>query len=75
MWLLSYSYNPNRKNIENHVAFYSGSYENLIIMGDFNVCVEEISMLGFYDTFSLKSLIKDATCYKNPENPSSLNKF
>ena len=82
MWLLSYSYNPYRENIENHVetlsknlALYSRSYENLIKMGDLNVCVEEISMLGFHDTFGLKSLIKNATCYKNPENPSSLNSF
>ena len=42
-------------------------------MGDFSVCVEEISMSGFRDTFGLKRLIKDATCYKNPENPSSID--
>ena len=39
-------------------------------MVDFNGCVEEISMSGIYDTFCLKSLIKVAICYKNPENPS-----
>ena len=79
-WLFSCSYNPNRENIENHLetlsknlALYSSSYENLIIIGDFNVCVEEISMSWFCDTFGLKSLIKDATCYKNPENPSSID--
>ena len=79
-WLLSCSYNPNRENIENHletlsksVALYSSSYENLIINGDFNVCVEEICMSGFCDTSGLKSLIKDATCYKNPENPSRID--
>ena len=27
--------------------------------------------MGIFDTFSLKILIKDATCYKNPEKPSS----
>ena len=42
-------------------------------MADFNVGVEEISMSGFCDTFGLNSLIKDATCYKNPENPSSID--
>ena len=42
-------------------------------MSDFNVCAEEISMSGCCDTFGLKSLIKDATCYKNPENPSSID--
>ena len=69
-WLFSCSYNPNRENIENHLetlsknlALYSSSYENLIIIGDFNVCVEDMSMSGFCDTFGLKSLIKDATCY------------
>ena len=69
-WLFSCSYNPNRENIENHLetlsknlALYSSSYENLIMTGDFNVCVEDMSMSGFCDTFGLKSLIKDATCY------------
>ena len=29
---------------------------------------------GFFcDTFRLKSLIKDAACYKNPENPRSFD--
>ena len=30
-------------------------------------------MSGFYDAFGLKSLIKDAACQKNPENPSSID--
>ena len=66
--LLSWSYKPDRENIENHLetlskslTLYSSSYENLIIVGDFNVCVEEICMLGFCDTFGLKCLIKHAT--------------
>ena len=50
------------------MALYISSCENLIAV---NVCVEEICMSGFCDTFGLKSLIKDAACYKNPENPSS----
>ena len=65
-WLFSCSYNPNRENIENHLetlsknlALYSSSYENLIIIGDFNTCLEEISMSGFCDTFGLKSLKKN----------------
>ena len=29
-------------------------------------------MSGFCDKFGLESLIKDATCYKNPENPSTI---
>ena len=79
-WLLSCSYNPNRENTENHLetlskslALYSSSYENPIIVDDFNVCVEEINMSRFCDIFGLKSLIKDVTCYKNPENPNSID--
>ena len=30
-------------------------------------------MSGFCDAFSFKSLRKDATCYKNLENPSSID--
>ena len=44
-------------------------------MCDFNLCVEEISMSGFCDTFGLKSLIKDATYYKIPENAIRLTSF
>ena len=77
--LLSCSCNPNTENKENHLetfsrslALYSPSYENIIIVGDFNVCVEEICISGFCDTFGLLNLIKDAIYYKNLENPSSI---
>ena len=59
------------KTLIKNLALYSSSYENLIIIGDFKVCVEEISMSEFCNTFGLNSLLKDATCYKNPENLSS----
>ena len=55
------------------MALYSSSYENLIIVGDFTVCVEGSCMSRFCDTFGPENLIKDATCYKNPENPSSID--
>ena len=78
--LLSCFYNPNRENIENQLetlskslVLYSSSYENFIIVGNFNVCVEEICISGFSDTVGLKRLIKDATCSKNPENPRSID--
>ena len=60
------------ETLSNNLALYSFSYGNLIIIGDFNICVEEISMSGFCDTFGFKSIIKDATCYQNLENPSSM---
>ena len=39
-------------------------------MGDFNTEVTQTSMKVFCDSYEFKNLIKDATCYKNPENPS-----
>ena len=45
-WLLCCSYSPNRNNIQFHLenltkrlALYSSNYENLIILGDFNLAL------------------------------------
>ena len=78
-WLLSCSYKPNRENhlktLSENLALYSSSNEKLIIVGDFNVCVEEFCILRFCDIFGLKSLIKDTTCSKNPETQVVLTSF
>ena len=39
-------------------------------MRDFNTEVTQTSMTVFCDSYEFKNLIKDATCYKNPEKPS-----
>lgn len=72
-WLLRCSHNPNIENTENHFetlskssTSYSPSYENLVIVRDFKVWEKVFCMPGFCDVFVLKSLIKDAACYKNP---------
>ena len=50
-WLINCSYNPNRNAISNHIGalsdfldFHSSTYNNIIILGDFNVGVEEPHM-------------------------------
>ena len=79
-WLLCCTYNPNRKNISSHLDLlrrsldlYSVEYEHFIIVGDFNTEVTQTSMKVFCDSYEFKNLIKDATCYKNPENPSCID--
>ena len=79
-WLLCCTYNPNRNNISNHLDLlrrsldlYSAEYEHFIIVGDFNTEVTQTSMKVFCDSYEFKNLIKDATCYKNPENPSCID--
>ena len=46
---------------------------DFIIVGDFNTEVTQTSMKVFCDSYEFKNLIKDATCYKNPENPSCID--
>ena len=76
LWLLCCSYNPNKNTIKSHIeilhkglALYSSKYENFIILGDFNVGMNNGDTTVFCDTYDLKCLIKEPTCYKNPENP------
>ena len=52
---------------------YLSSYENHIIMCDFNVGPENTYIKSFCNNFDLKNLIKEPTCFKNPENPSCID--
>ena len=81
-WLLCCTYNPNKSLIENHLRqlqkqleAFSERYEHFLIMGDFNADVSDPSMTSFCTLFKLKSIVKEPTCYKNPENPSCIDLF
>ena len=79
-WLLCCSYNSNKNNVQFHLqsrtkslALYSSNYENLILLGDFNVSIDNSYMAGFCDTYDLRSLVTEPTCYKTPENPTCID--
>ena len=79
-WLLGCSYNPHRDNITPHLGNISTAldklstdYENVILLGDFNVEVEEKNLSNFMSVHNLKTLIKQKTCFKNPENPTCID--
>ena len=79
-WLLACSYNPHRDKITSHLKSIStaldnlsSQYENIILLGDFNVETEEKNISDFMNIYNLKSLIKEKTCYKNPERPSCID--
>ena len=55
------------------LVLYSANYENLIILGYFNVNIDNNYMAGFSDTYDHRSLITEPTCYKNPENPTCID--
>ena len=79
-WLINCSYNPNRNAIGNHLEalsnfldVHSSSYNNVLILGDFNVGVEEAHMETFCENYSLQNLIKQPTCYKNSFRPTCID--
>ena len=54
-------------SLTSSLAMYSSTYDNYIIIGDFNVEVDDTTMLDFCNTFDLVSLMKEPTCHKNPK--------
>ena len=73
--------NPHKDNISNHLQLirkkldlYSNN-ESIILVGDFNSEINDECMYDFCESFNLSSLIRESTCYKNPENPSCIDLF
>ena len=65
--------------ISNHLAalekfldFHFSNCEKVLILGDFNVWVNEQHMQSFSETYDLKSLTKEQTCYKNVNSPTCI---
>ena len=51
----------------------SVSFDNIILLGDFNVEPEEAKMSEFLNINSLKNLVSQKSCFKKPENPSCID--
>ena len=78
--LLGCSYNHHKENIASHLSNVNAAfdklctdYENIILLGDFNVEVKEKSISDFKSSYHLKSLVKQKSCFKNPDNPSCID--
>ena len=76
-WLLGCSYNPDKEKITSHFSNLSTAldklctdYENITLLGDFNPELEEKNMSELMSVYSLRNLVKQKTCFKNPENLS-----
>ena len=81
-WLLCCSYNPHKNNISNHLHHlnkgldvYLKHYDNLLILGDLNSDLKDGCLNAFSNVNNLKSLNKEPTCFKNPNNPSCIDLF
>ena len=76
--VISCSYNPHKRNIGKHLDIISRSLhalstKNIVLLGDFNACVDDEALKTFCKFYSLHSLIKQPACFKNPENHNCTN--
>ena len=79
-WLVVIGYNPHKEKIGNFLNQLSTeidrhlpNYDNLLMLGDWNSAVTEKEMLDFCEMYNLDNLIKEPTCFKSTENPSSID--
>ena len=54
---------------------YLKHYNNLLFLGDLNSELKDSCLNDFSKVNNLKSLNKEPTCFKNPNNPSCINLF
>ena len=68
-------------NIDSHLLIFVSKgldihlnrHENVILLGDFNASIDDSFMKNLYENHDLRSLIKQPTCFKDPENPSCID--
>ena len=51
------------RSLSTCLDLHSTTYENILILGNFNVGIEDQHMKSFCDNYNLTSLIKQPTCY------------
>ena len=51
------------------------SHYDILFLGDFNSHPSENCVNDFYNVYNLSNLVKEPTCYKNPDNPSCIDLF
>ena len=54
------------------LSFYSTTYDNFLLLGDFNISRDDKRLQEFCNSLSLRHLTKTPTCYMGT-NPSSID--
>ena len=78
--MLCCSYNPHKNLIVAHLRqiqvaldILSSKYENIIIIGDFNLDPKESAMIDICLPYNMENLISNFTCCKNPNKPTCID--
>ena len=81
-WLFVTCYHPLSQNddlffrkLSNQIDFYSKTYDNFFIAGDFNCQETEPILSEFLNVNSAKNIVKEEACFKSIENPSCIDLF
>ena len=79
-WLFVACYHPPSQNnvlffrkLGNQIDFYSKTYDNFFIAGDFNCQETEPILSEFLNMHSAKNMVKKETCFKSIENPGCID--
>ena len=69
----SYSENDFLFHFKNSLSYYTTTYENITLIGDFNINPIKNKFLNYFnETFNLKNLINEPTCFKS-QTPSMID--
>ena len=52
---------------------YMNKNDNILFLGDFNSEKSENYLNHLRDVYKLQNIVKEATCFKNPDNPSYID--
>ena len=79
-WLISATYKPPSLSKEkffgitcNDLDAYGKTYDNVILTGDFSYTEQDEDLIEFLEDNKLSNLVKFLTCFKNAENPSTID--
>ena len=62
-------------NLSQIIERNSPRYNKYLCIGDFSSETSETALRNFRDLYKLKNLVREATCFKNPGNPSCIDLF
>ena len=51
----------------------NSKYDNFIVLGDLNAEPTNEALYDFCQVYGCSNIVKENTCYKNPENPSCVD--